>query len=109
MQRQPDPKSLVGRNFSKETHELLVNRIKLHRDFSDEGNKDICSLNDLSNWNKHNLLLFAVGETGFSGKIGATEFKGNTFLGAARKWITWDAPDRHFEHQIEPSFSITFG
>lgn len=43
---------------------LLAENIRPHKDFADGGNVNIAELNDLSNWNKHNLLLagYAVTE-----------------------------------------------
>jgi hypothetical protein len=43
---------------------LLADNIRPHKDFADGGNVNIVELNDLSNWNKHNLLLagYAVTE-----------------------------------------------
>ena len=42
---------------------LLGDRIKSHRDFADGGNRPIIALNELSNWNKHNLLVTAMAVT----------------------------------------------
>lgn len=42
---------------------VLVDRIQSHRDFENRGNIDIAALNDLSNWNKHNLIIATAGVT----------------------------------------------
>jgi hypothetical protein len=42
---------------------LLVEVLGAHRDFSDGGNPNLVALNELSNWNKHNLITTTVGVT----------------------------------------------
>lgn len=41
--------------------ELLISRIKPHKDYDAGGNRDLMTLNRLSNWQKHNLLVPVVG------------------------------------------------
>jgi hypothetical protein len=48
---------------AKQAKVLLVDVIKSHRDIDNGGNKAVVALNKLSNWNKHNLLVSAVGVT----------------------------------------------
>jgi hypothetical protein len=47
----------------EEAKRLLGNTIKTHRDFPNGGNVAIAALNDLSNWNKHNLIVTTAGVT----------------------------------------------
>ena len=89
--------------------EDVVNRIKSHHDFPSGGNKAICALNELSNWNKHNLLIVALGETSFTGTIGGTSFEGNAFVGGIQNIIAWEGNDRDLEHSVNPTFQIVFG
>ncbi|MER8811482.1 hypothetical protein [Mesorhizobium sp. M0965] len=56
-------KTSVGKAFP-EVKGLIGDTIKFHRDFAAGGNRGLCALNDLCNWNKHNLLLFAVRRIG---------------------------------------------
>jgi len=43
--------------------ELYGDRIKSHQDFAAGGNRTLCALNDLANWQKHNLLIPAFNVT----------------------------------------------
>ena len=80
-------KSLLGKTLFEQSKDLLLNRIKSHHDFPSGGNKAICALNELSNWNKHNLLIVALGETSFIGTIGGTSFEGNAFVSGIQNII----------------------
>ena len=102
-------KSLVGKTFFEQTKDLLLSRIKSHHDFPSGGNKAICALNELSNWNKHNLLIVALGETSFIGNIGGTSFEGNAFVGGIQNIMAWKGVDRDLVESIKPSFQIVFG
>jgi hypothetical protein len=46
---------------------LLSDDLNAHRDFTDDGSRPLALLNDLNNWQKHNMLLlmptFTVGQT----------------------------------------------
>ncbi|MER8526864.1 hypothetical protein [Mesorhizobium sp. M0814] len=72
--------TLVGKAFP-EVKGLVGETIKFHRDFAAGGNRNLCALNDLSNWNKHNLLIFAVRRirTGVVTLFGGHRFVGQTF------------------------------
>ncbi|KAA0583330.1 hypothetical protein FZ983_01565 [Azospirillum sp. B21] len=57
--------SFVG-DMRDKAKDVLVNKIRSHRDFISGGNKILAELNHLSNWQKHNMLVpsFAVTELG---------------------------------------------
>ncbi len=102
--------TLVGKAFPKQTELLLVDRIKSHGDMTDGGNDAINALNHLCNWNKHNLLILAIGETTFSATIGGGRLEGNAFEGVVQNIIRWEGrPDLKLDYDSEPSAQIVFG
>ena len=103
--------SLVGKAFKKQTESLLVDRIKSHRDLADGGNESLVALNDLSNWNKHNLLIITLGQTGFSGSFGGIRhMSNNAFIGNVRGVIRWSgSTGLDLDHDNEPTCQIVFG
>ena len=54
-------KMLPPGDIQDKLNDLLVNRIRSHRDYDEGGNRDLMTLNRLSNWQKHNLLVPVVG------------------------------------------------
>ncbi|RWP38938.1 MAG: hypothetical protein EOR04_25575 [Mesorhizobium sp.] len=69
-------KTLVGKAFP-EVKGLIGDTIQFHRDFAAGGNRSLCALNDLSNWNKHNLLIFSVRTI----RTGVVTLLGSKFIG----------------------------
>jgi hypothetical protein len=47
----------------KKVIDLLATKIRSHRDFGSGGNQNLCLLNDLRNWQKHNMLITSFGVT----------------------------------------------
>ncbi len=89
---------------------LLGDRIKPHRDFSAGGNRAICILNDLCNWNKHNLLAISTGNLtiptlrdDFGNVIVRTEVRGYIDPHA-----TIIRSQGKFEYEGEPSLEVVF-
>lgn len=89
---------------------LLCDQIKPHRDFSGGGNQAICILNDLSNWNKHNMLAISTGRLHVPTM---TDGFGNVFVGATAKGyvgpnVSMIRSPSEFKYEGEPSFEVVF-
>lgn len=91
---------------------LLLDGIKPHRDFNGGGNRNLCALNELSNWQKHNMLALVATVTSiFDVAIDTTRVKNvriNRLTvegGVARPiFIAGDIID--FSHNGEPTLDI---
>lgn len=96
----------------EEAKRLLGDRIKTHRDFANGGNMAIAALNDLSNWNKHNLIITTAGVTeirnvtfGIGNKIGVLQIHG----GKANAIGFGPGMADNFAYEGEPRVEIIFG
>jgi hypothetical protein len=90
---------------------LLGNTIQTHRDFADGGNRPISILNELSNWNKHNMLAIT---TGLLHMPTMTDNFGNVFIGMKVSGYidpssTAIKSQGQFKYQGKPALEIVFG
>jgi hypothetical protein len=90
---------------------LLADTIKAHRDIANGGNKAIAALNELANWNKHNMLIVQRGRTtlrnvswGAGNTIGTLVNEGgiNSVFG-------FGGPQTYVSYEGEPAGEIVFG
>ena len=106
-----DIESTVG-GAAEKAKLLLADAIKSHRDFANGGNESIVALNELCNWNKHNMLMLQMGRTvvrninfGSGNNIGVVIGDGDisSIIGFGNK------PPANFSYEGEPSGEIIFG
>lgn len=107
-------KSLV-KAAANEAEVLLVDRIKSHRDYANGGNTAIVALNELSNWNKHNLLIASVGVTNvpsvtLSSDSGLTfKMSGLKVRGGVCSLAQIVVPNAEISYDGDPTVDIVFG
>lgn len=100
--------SPVGQAFPQ-TEGLLGDTIRSHRDFTNGGNRAVAALNQLANWNKHNLLIIGVAHTSFSFSIGTNVFTDMQVEGDIRRFMEFEnLGDDEPTHQREATFEIIF-
>jgi hypothetical protein len=94
----------------KEIEILLLDRIKLHRDFKSGGNRGIIALNDLSNWQKHNLLIVTAGVTRVPTiYVGTNRIDQVTVEGGICSLFHYSPEYRDLRYEGEPTIKILFG
>jgi hypothetical protein len=95
---------------AKEIEILLLDRIKPHRDFANGGNRPLIALNDLANWNKHNLLIATAGVTYVPEIwIGTNHIYGAQVRGGVCSLVTYSGEHGDLTYDGEPTVDILFG
>lgn len=92
---------------------LLVDDLRSHQDFGDGGNRALCALNNLNNWQKHNLLIAApVSTVSHRMIIDTTMGKGNEVWGNITRgfgiacMISIAGKPTKIRHQGEPTCEV---
>lgn len=94
----------------KEVEGLLLDRIKSYRDFADGGNRPLVALNDLSNWNKHNLLIATAGVTYVPDlRFGTNFVSGCEVHGGVASLVHYFPEDGELTYEGEPTVDVLFG
>jgi hypothetical protein len=95
-----------------EAERLLADEIRAHRDFADGGNQGLIALNELSNWNKHNLLVATAAVTQLTNvqlgglRIGQLRVKGG--IGNVAVFAGHLAQPK-LQYDDDPTVEIVFG
>jgi hypothetical protein len=94
----------------EEAKRLLGDTIKSHRDFSDGGNRALAALNELANWNKHNMLIAQVGAvTAHATQVGSNLIMECRFIGNQPSNFGTAPEGTETRHYVEPTAEIVFG
>jgi len=81
--RKSAEKTPVGQAFPNAPG-FLADSAGAHADFNDGGNRAICIINRLSNWEKHNLIVLTARKIAMPDlTIGTSPFIGNTVVGGS--------------------------